>query len=58
VTPEKYPGLEKELATMQPRQKLYELVKKEMQKRGHWKGAPRGTSFKKGKDNRRGRPIE
>ncbi len=39
--------LEKILADMRPRQKNYELVKKEMIKRGRWKSKPRGRPFQK-----------
>ena len=39
--------LKRELEQMQPRQKLYELVKAEMKKRGHWKQLPRGRAFPK-----------
>jgi hypothetical protein len=38
-----YEELEKELAKMQPRQRLYEIVKSEMEKRGRWKKLPRGA---------------
>jgi hypothetical protein len=38
--------LERMLKDMQPRQKLYELVKSEMQARGRWKAKPRGNPFK------------
>lgn len=37
-----YDELEKALADMKPRQRLYEIVKAEMVKRGRWKNAPRG----------------
>lgn len=37
-----YEELERALAEMQQRQRLYELVKKEMIKRGHWKYLKRG----------------
>jgi hypothetical protein len=37
-----YNELEKALADMKPRQRLYELVKAEMQRRGHWKLLKRG----------------
>lgn len=30
------------LRLMKPRQKLYELVKAEVKRRGHWKNLPRG----------------
>lgn len=33
----------KALATMQPRSKLFKTIKKELDKRGHWKNAPRGS---------------
>ena len=36
-----YNELEQKLAKMKPRQLLYELVKNEMVKRGHWKQLPR-----------------
>lgn len=48
-----YPELENALHVMKPRQKLYELIKKEMQRRDRWKQEPRGTGFKKGHDDRR-----
>jgi hypothetical protein len=48
-----YKKLEKELKNMSVRSKLYGLVKAEMTKRGNWKQRPRGTGFKKGKDDRR-----
>jgi hypothetical protein len=35
--------LERELHKMQPRQKLYELIKAEMKRRGRWKNKNRGT---------------
>lgn len=35
--------LRKELATMKPRSKLFEIIKTEVKKRGHWKNASRGT---------------
>lgn len=44
--------LERELQTMQPRQKLYELVKAEVERRGHWKAKPRGKPMQS-KDERR-----
>jgi hypothetical protein len=34
--------LEQVLSDMQPRQVVYEIVKKEMQKRGRWKNLKRG----------------
>jgi hypothetical protein len=37
-----YDELEKALAEMQPRQRLFEIVKDEMKKRGHWKYLRRG----------------
>jgi hypothetical protein len=48
-----YDELEQALKEMQPRQKLYELVRAEMVKRGRWKTAPRGIGFQKGRDPRR-----
>ena len=46
--------LEKALSVMQPRQQLYEIIKREMINRGHWKQLPRGLggkAFKKVKQN-------
>jgi protein associated with RNAse G/E len=37
-----YNELEQKLKEMQPRQRLYEMVKKEVTRRGHWKNSPRG----------------
>lgn len=48
-----YEELERELKAMKPRQRLYELVKREMQKRGNWKGKTRGVPMRKGYDERR-----
>lgn len=48
-----YDELTKELERMKPRQRLYELIKLEMVKRGRWKIAGRGRPFKSGKDIRR-----
>lgn len=48
-----YDELEQELQNMQPRQRLYELVKKHMVLRGRWKAGKRGKPFTKGKDDRR-----
>lgn len=45
--------LEKELSKMSTRSLIYGVVKAEMIKRGRWKQAPRGKSFKKGQDTRR-----
>lgn len=39
--------LEAELSKMKPRSKLYELIKKEMQRRGRWKRLARGKPFTK-----------
>lgn len=50
-----YDELELKLKTMQPRTKLYELVKAEMIARDRWKTAPRGKGFNKGEDERRKR---
>jgi hypothetical protein len=36
--------LEAELQKMQPRQKLYELIKAEMKRRGRWKVKDRGAA--------------
>ena len=38
-----YTEVERELHKMQPRQKLYELVRREMQRRGRWKLKDRGA---------------
>ena len=46
LTPDSLKMLEKELAKMKPRQRLFEIVKAEMQKRGHWKQLPRGDGGK------------
>jgi hypothetical protein len=40
-----YQELEKALRDMQPRQRLYEIVKAEMIKRGRWKQANRGKNI-------------
>lgn len=45
--------LKLELQRMKPRSQLYELIKKEMQRRGRWKAKERGKSFNKGYDRRR-----
>ena len=37
-----YNELERALSEMNPRQRLFALVKKEMVKRGHWRNKPRG----------------
>lgn len=42
--------LEYALGRMKPRQKLYNLVKSEMKKRGNWKDKPRGKILPKGSD--------
>jgi hypothetical protein len=36
--------LEQLLETMQPRQRLYEIIKKELKRRGRWKNLPRGKA--------------
>jgi hypothetical protein len=41
-----YEELEQMLADMKPRQRLYELVKKEMVRRGRWKNRVRGIHAK------------
>lgn len=38
-----YIALKEALAEMKPRQKLYELVKREMKRRGRWKLKDRGA---------------
>lgn len=48
-----YSELEQELKAMKPRQRLYELVKKEMKARGRWKQWVRGKPMQKGPDPRR-----
>lgn len=45
--------LERALREMQPRQKLFELVKREVKQRGHWKAKPRGNPMQHGHDERR-----
>lgn len=45
--------LEVGLATMQPRQRMYELIKAEMKRRGHRKNKAGGTPMKPGYDPRR-----
>jgi hypothetical protein len=37
-----YEEFERTIKNMQPRQKAFEIVKKEMKARGHWKNKPRG----------------
>jgi hypothetical protein len=41
-----YDQLEQALKDMRPRQRLYELVKAEMKRRGHWKNLARGWQAK------------
>lgn len=55
-----YDELAKALSDMKPRQRLYEIVKAEMVKRGRWKERPHGTPFKKGHDPRRAvfKPVD
>jgi hypothetical protein len=48
-----YEELKKALKEMKPRQKLFELIKAEMELRGHWKPKARSKGFKKGFDERR-----
>jgi hypothetical protein len=48
-----YDTLTKLLREMQPRQKMYELIKAEMIARGRWKAKPRGKAFNKGRDSNR-----
>lgn len=45
--------IEQALEQMQPRQKLYEIVKAEMIKRGRWRLAPRGIPFQKQPEKRK-----
>lgn len=45
--------LERELQTMKPRSQVFELVKAEMKRRGHWKNKSRGRVFVTGQDERR-----
>lgn len=45
--------LERALRTMRPRQKLYELIKAELRRQGHWKNKPRGNPMRRGFDDRR-----
>jgi hypothetical protein len=37
-----YEDLKRALADMKPRERLFELVKAELQRRGHWKQLKRG----------------
>jgi hypothetical protein len=37
--------LQKAMAKMGPRSVLYNSIKKEIQRRGHWKAKPRGRPF-------------
>jgi hypothetical protein len=39
-----YVELQRALKDMQPRQKLYELIKAEMKRRGRWKNKDRGAA--------------
>ena len=48
-----YIELEQALKDMKPRQRLFELVKQQMKRRGHWKPKPRGVPMNKGNDPRR-----
>jgi hypothetical protein len=45
--------LEQELRRMERGSRLYELIKRELQQRGHWKARPRGKPFVGGRDSRR-----
>lgn len=45
--------LEAELRKMQPRQKMYELIKAELERRGHWKRIAGGKQMQRGYDPRR-----
>lgn len=46
------PQLAQAIRHMQPRQALYELIKREMRLRGRWRVAPRGKPFRPGFDAR------
>ena len=46
--------LVQEMLVMAPRQRLYEAIKAEMKRRKRWKPWPKGKSFAKGYDPRRG----
>jgi hypothetical protein len=45
--------LELELRRMERGSKLYELLKRELMRRGNWKARPRGKPFAEGHDSRR-----
>lgn len=45
--------LERALETMQPRHKLFAVIKAEMKRRGHWKAKARGIPMRRGHDERR-----
>jgi len=45
--------LEQEQRRMERGSKLYELIKRELQQRGHWKAKQRGRPFVRGRDSRR-----
>ena len=50
--------IEDMLFEMGSRSKLFAIVKKEMQRRDHWKAKPRGRMFDKGEDYRRNPAIK
>jgi hypothetical protein len=45
--------LERALQAMRPRQKIFELIKSELKRRGHWKAKSRGDPMQRGHDKRR-----
>ena len=45
--------LEIAVAAMKPRQRVYEIIKAELKRRGHWKNHAGGTPMKPGYDPRR-----
>lgn len=45
-----YQDLEAKLAGMSNKSILFNLIKQEMKKRGHWKAKARGKSFTKGNE--------
>jgi len=48
----------REMLEMKPRQVLYEAIKAEMKRRKRWKPWPKGKSFARGYDSRRGSGYE
>lgn len=49
-----YIALEEALKDIRPYSRGYYVVQTAVKQWGHWKGKPRGGSFKKGPDPRRG----